>query len=470
MNVQLSRHDRRRLQALLRQNLGAFTERCFNELHPTQPYEHNWHLDAIAHHLTGVANGDIKRLIITIQPRSLKSLSATVAFPAWMLGHDPSRRIVAVSYGRDLTTPLANNFRIIMNARWYRELFPWTRLDPRKDTEQEVRTTVGGYRLATTVGGALTGRGGSIFVIDDPMKAADAHSQSERNRVKAWADGTLMSRLDDKRDGAFVLVMQRLHTDDLAGHFIGKGGWTHLDLPAIAPDAADIPIGGGRVHHREAGDLLHPSRDTQEILDGLRRDLGTMAFSAQYLQRPVPVSGNMVKWEWFRRWDRLPERGYQVQIVQSWDTASKAAELNDYSVGITAMVEKNTVYILDVVRVRMEYPDLKKKIISLHNQWKADKLLIEDKGSGTSLIQDLRRDQIYGVAIKPEADKVVRMWACSAVIEDGAVLVPQTAPWLPEFQSELLAFPVGVHDDQVDALSQLINWTRNRSGYTLDNV
>ena len=451
----------RELQAFLRTNLSAFTERCFNEVVSGSVYNHNWHLDALAYHLSMVAEGTCKRLVITLPPRSLKSLSASIAFPAWLLGHQPDRRIVSVSYGKSLTTQNANSFRRIIKSAWYQDLFPVTRIDPRKDTEDEVRTTAGGFRLNATVGGALTGRGGSLVIIDDPIKAADAHSDSARNNANTWFDETLLSRLDDKRKDAIIIVMQRLHVDDLVGHVLKKGDWTHLNLAAIAAEDMHVPVGPDQFHHRRAGDLLHPGREPRHVLDNLREAMGSAAFNAQYLQQPVPLSGNMVRWEWFRRYTQLPEKnGYKTKIIQSWDTASKADQLHDYSVCITAQVEKDQIHILDVVRAHLEYPDLKKRIIAEKERWKADTVLIEDKASGTHLIQDLRREQLFAIAIKPEGDKIVRMAACSDRIEAGCVHLPKHARWLDEFRSEILAFPYGNHDDQVDALSQLINRTK----------
>lgn len=463
--------QQRLLQALLRQSLGAFAERCFYEIEGGKEYVHNWHLDAIAHHLTMVFEGRCRRLVITLPPRSLKSLYASIAFPAWVLGHDPHRRIICVSYGRNLTTAHANSFRGIVRTSWYKTLFPLMRIDPRKDTEEEVRTTRGGYRLTATVGGALTGRGGSIIIIDDAMKADEARSELQRKSVNAWFDETLLSRLDDKRSDAIILVMQRLHVDDLAGHILKAGGWTHLNLSAIAAEDMFVPIGGGYRYHRSAGELLHPEREPRSVLDDLRAAMGSAAFSAQYLQQPIPAGGNLIQWEWFGHYTQLPDRKYPVQLVQSWDTASKATELNDYSVGITALVHKDAIYILDVVRARLEYPALKKRIVAEKNKWKADIVLIEDKGSGQSLIQDLRADGIFARPIKPEGDKVVRMSSCTARIESGAVLLPVSAPWKDELRTELLAFPNGLHDDQVDALSQLINWSkRPKLMYTNENI
>lgn len=197
-------------------------------------------------------------------------------------------------------------------------------------------------------------------------------------------DETLLSRLDDKRTDAVVLVMQRLHPEDIVAHVLQSGDWTHLDLPAIAAEDAKIPIGERSLYFRAAGELLQPEREPQPVLDELKRAVGSMAFSAQYLQSPVPLGGNLIRWDWFRRWTELPEKERVTQqIVQSWDTASKAAELNDYSVGITAMVQKEAIYILDVVRERLEFPALKRRIATEKQRWKATMVLIEDKGSGT---------------------------------------------------------------------------------------
>mgnify|MGYP005806403395 CR=1 FL=1 len=182
-----------------------------------------------------------------------------------------------------------------------------------------------------------------------------------------------------------------------------------------------------------------------------------------------PRRKSTVKWHWFGRYSSLPEARPPARIVQSWDTASKAGELNDYSVGITALVVKDTIYIVDVIRERLDYPSLKKRIVKAKERWKPQAILIEDKGSGMSLIQDLRRDSCHTIPIRAESDKVVRMAACSARIEAGAVLLPQAAAWLDDFRDEILAFPKGRHDDQADALSQLLNW-RKGGGYTLDNV
>lgn len=474
--VDMSIDDQIRLRdALLRQRLSAFIERCFAEIDGSTPYRHNWHIDALAHHLTEVKEGRIRRLLITLPPRSLKSISASIAFPAWLLGHDPSKRIICVSYGQELAVAHSNSFRKIIKADWYRHLFPHTRVDPRKDTELECHTMASGYRMTTTIGGALTGRGGSIVIIDDPMKAADANSEAERRRVKTWFDQTLLTRLDDKTTGAIIIVMQRLHVDDLAGHVLDHEGFVHLNLPAIAPELAFILTDPVRFKRREPGDILDPHREPLSVLEDLMRRMGSATFSAQYLQDPVPPTGNMVDWDWFqvRQGDDRPaaaRRTGREMIVQSWDTATKANELSDYSACVTARVLGKEVDILNVYRGRLDYPALRKKIIGDRNRWDADTVLIEDKGSGSSLIADLKGQGFRTVGITPDGDKIVRMSACSAMIEQGSVSIPNEATWIDDFRQELLAFPQSRHDDQVDALSQLLNWVRTRSRYTLDNL
>jgi hypothetical protein len=231
----------------------------------------NWHLEAIAYYLTRVLEGEIKRLIITIPPRSLKSICGSVCFPAFALGHDPTTRIICVSYAESLARKHANDCRAVMRSDMYNRLFPKTRISSAKDTEVEFATTLGGNRLSTSVGGTLTGLGGNLIIVDDPLKPQDAYSELARDSVKQWYSNTLLSRLDDKNNDAIVVIMQRLHTDDLVGHLLEQEGWTQLNLPAIAESEHDVPLGPGHFHVRRPGDLLHPEREPRTVLDELKR-------------------------------------------------------------------------------------------------------------------------------------------------------------------------------------------------------
>ena len=323
-------------------------------------------------------------------------------------------------------------------------------------------TTKGGGRFAVPVGGSFTGRGADVIIIDDPMKAGDAQSESARRAVNDWYGTTLLSRLDDKGKGAIILVMQRLHEDDLAGKLLRDGGWRHLDLPAIAEEDEEITIGPGIVHHRRKGEVLHPEREPLAVLDEIKREMGSLTFSAQYLQRPVPLEGNLVKRDWIQWFDTAPSRGGGAQVVQSWDVASTTGETNDYSVCTTWLVVKRTYYLLDVWRGRLEFPQVKQKLIALACEYKPNCILIEQAGPGLHLIQEFGANPVSGVPmpipIKPDGDKIVRMEAQSARFEAGQVHLPKEAPWLAAFLHEMLAFPNSRHDDQIDSVSQFLNW------------
>src|SRR4029077_11203325 len=239
------------LRVFLRRDLYAFVQKVFETVNPGVDFSRNWATEAVSHALQKVASGETTRLIINIPPRNLKSICASVALPAFLLGHNPTKKIICVSYSDDLAAKFSNNCRAVMRSDWYKLTFPRARIARAKDTESEVRTTERGYRLATSVGGTLTGRGGDIIIIDDPIKPQDAQSQSVREKTIQWYENTLLSRLDDKVHGAIVVVMQRLHQDDLSGHLLERGGFEHLCLPAIAERAETIQLGKGRVHRRE---------------------------------------------------------------------------------------------------------------------------------------------------------------------------------------------------------------------------
>src|SRR5499433_3149808 len=222
-------------EAVLRQDFTTFVARCFHELNPQAELAMSWHIEVIAAALSAVQQGKIRRLIINLPPRHLKSLIASVAFPAWCLGHDPSAQLLCVSYAQDLADKLARDCRGIMMSPWYRRIFP-TRLAAHRQAVQEFITTRQGYRLATSTGGVLTGRGADIIVIDDPLKPEEALSEAQRRACNEWYDHTLYSRLNDKRHGAIIIVMQRLHEDDLVGHVLEQEPWEVVRFPAIGEE------------------------------------------------------------------------------------------------------------------------------------------------------------------------------------------------------------------------------------------
>jgi predicted phage terminase large subunit-like protein len=443
------------VNAACRKDLVSFVRKCFHVLSPSAIFYMNWHICAIAYCLELVRLGNIKRVIITVPPRSLKSIMCSVAFPAFVLGHDPTKRLIVVSYSADLAIKHGNDFRAVVNSEEYHAIFPGMRISAMKNTQTEVVTTLNGFRLALSVDGALTGRGGDIIIIDEPIATLAATlSPKSREHVVDWYFNTLLSRLDDKQNGAIVLVMQRLHEDDLAGVLLrGSDEWTVLNLPAIAEQDEQIPIGDGQFHCRRAGDVLHPEREPRDVLESLRAQLGVETFAAQYQQQPVPPGGAMIKRAWVRRYDQLPKSG---QIIQSWDVANKQGEENDYSVCTTWLIYEKRYYLIDVLRGRFDFPTLRTKVFEQAKLHKASRILIEDAGFGTALIQELKTAHFSVIAVKPEYDKKIRMAIQSAKFQNGQVFFPKEAPWLRDLEDELFAFPSGRHDDQVDSISQAL--------------
>ncbi len=452
-------------ETLLRQDMCGFIHKSFNELNPHTEYLPNWHIEVIAAELEKCRRGETKRLIINVPPRSLKSHSASIAFPAFLLGHNPAAQIICASYGQQLADKLAADCRSVMTSDWYRNLFPGTRLASRRQALNDFTTTQQGFRLSTSVGGMLTGRGADYIVIDDPLKPDEALSEAQRGAVNEWYDHTLVSRLNDKCSGCIILIMQRLHEDDLVGHVQTIENWRVLKFPAIAEENEFYTIQtlyGTRRLERNAGEALHPAREPLPVLDQLRHAQGEYNFAGQYQQAPAPLGGGMVKVSWFKKYTAADLPDTFETVFQSWDTANKATELNDYSVCTTWGLKEKKLYLLNVLRRRMEYPELKRAIRDHVAEFRAKNILIEDKASGTQLIQDLIHEGVHGVTrYAPKIDKIMRLHSTTNTIENGFVFLPEKAPWLTEYLHELTTFPNGKYDDQADSTSQALDWIKD---------
>lgn len=450
---------------LLDRDFSVFVGKVLATVDPGAEFTPNWHIDLLAEYLEAIRRGELSRLIINMPPRSLKSVCVSVAWPAWILGHQPEKRILAASYSSSLAFKHSMDCRAVMQAQWYRCLFPKTKLLREQNQKQKFMTTKRGYRFATSVGGTLTGEGGGVLIVDDPLNAAHAMNARARAHVNQWFDQSLMTRLDDKRRGAVVVVMQRLHADDLCGHLFAKGGWEHVSLAAMEAERKIYDFGRKR-YVREAGDVLHAGRDDAATLERTKNELGSFAYAAQYMQQPRPADGAMVRPWWLGRYDALPEgRG---RVVQSWDTAIKAGLDNDASVCLTFVEWEGKSFLAEMVKERVEYPELRRLVISQALRWSPDAILMEDKASGQQLLQDMKRETVLPViAARPRLDKVSRFAAVTPMIESGRLMLPKDALWLAEFEAELLSFPGSAHDDAVDALSQYFDWLRLRKGENL---
>lgn len=478
------------INALLRTDFKSFVTKGFGEVAPGSKYLNNWHIDVICDAIMDMCEGRHNRQIINMPPRYMKSLICSVALPAWILGHNPKAQILCVSYNDELADKFAISCRDVMQSDWYRELFPMTRLHQSRQAVNDFATTRGGGRIATSIGGTLTGRGADWIIIDDPQKSVDATSEAQRAKLNEWYGSTLYSRLNDKATGKIILVMQRLHQDDLTGHLLELGEqFKVIKLPVIATVDESWVVknrisGKTRVITRAKGELLHPDRENMDVVMGIKNSMGENAFAAQYQQDPCPPEGGIIKESWLKYYTMAQGEAIDpikyCRIFLSWDTANKTGPQNAYSACCVVLVTRESnrykYYLLDVVRGKWEMPDLIKQVQMLYNKWKYEKgglqfvrLLIEDKASGTQLIQMLnaQRDHHgYKFAIesvKPDTDKVSRLMGVSAYIENGALRFLQEAAWWPDFKKELLGFPNSKYKDQVDALTQCINYAVQQS-------
>lgn len=471
-----TKEGRLRLQkAMIRSRLSAFTIQTFKTVSPGDQYLHNWHIDAISDHLEACYRREIKRLIINIPPRTMKSISASVAFPAWALGRDPSLKFICASYAASLSIKHSIDCRLVMESPWYKEAFPNTVLAEDQNAKNKFMTTSRGQRFATSVGGAVLGEGGDFLIMDDPVKADEADSEVTRDTANHWFKQSFMTRLNDRVNGVVIVIMQRLHYQDLTAVLMEQGGWENLCLPLYLEEQPRKIYFGSITKKKEkrekvwnVGEVLQPKRFPPEVIEQLKKDLGSYTFAGQYLQRPAPLGGGMVKLSWFPRYDTIytPENAKQSfsEIVQSWDTAFKENELNDPSACTTWGIRGNDWFLLDSFAQRMEYPDLKRTVINMAAKWQPNTVLIEDKASGQSLIQDLRRETPLGVvACQPMKDKVVRLSSVSALMEAGRVHLPKVAGWLVDYEAELAGFPNAAHDDRVDSTSQFLRWKRDNA-------
>jgi predicted phage terminase large subunit-like protein len=460
----------REYQALLRTDFATFVERSFYELNPHGVFQYGAYIGLIAGLLEQCRMGTILRLIISLPPRSLKSHIVSVCFVAWLLGHNPALQTLCASYGQELSDKHARDCRTLMASPFYCALFPQTRLGE-KQSIGEFTTTMQGGRLSTSVGGVLTGRGADILILDDVMKPEDALSETRRNSANNWYQNTLLSRLNSKEKGVIIIVMQRLHQDDLVGHVLEyDGNWKVLSLPAIAQEdenyVYETPF-GRRVLERFKGEALHPERDSLETLLKVRQEIGEYNFESQYQQSPMPIDGGVIKRHWLRFYPAdLPLTSFSF-ILQSWDTANKTGEENDYSVCTTWGYCQGNYFLIDVFRKRLNYPDLKRAVIEQAKKHKPHKILIEDKSSGIPLIQELKSLGICGIEAyksNPGCDKYFRLGAQSIKFESGLVHLPSDAPWLDDYVRELTGFPGTKYDDQVDSTTQAIEYLGERGG------
>ena len=476
------RNAKRKMQLLAKNKMRYFLRKAFSILNPAAKLKWNWHLDYLCDILEEVANGRIKRLIINIPPRYLKSVICSVCFPAWMLGRNPKKRIIVASYSKALAVKHSLDTRQLMISRWYRKNFPKTKIANGLNEKTKFCTTDNGFRFATSVNGTLTGEGGDVLIIDDPHNPANIYSKITRKRTINWFSGVFMSRLNNKNEGAVVIIMQRLHTDDLVGYLLAKEHekndknaqkeWFLVSLPALAENECNYFLFNKIYKKRKIGDVLHPTMEPFDTLMKIKSDLGEYNFEAQYQQQPVALSGNMIKKSWLHYFDlseisnlyNRTNNDYYISV----DCASGIGTENDFTAIAVFLIEKNKFYLCDIYRLKVTYPELKQKILEISQKYTPKIILIEDKSNGASLIQDLKKNtSINIIAIKPTKSKECRVNDILSTFEAGRLLIAKNQSWLQELEIELLSFPNCKHDDQVDSISQFINWYNSNQWQTL---
>lgn len=466
----MSNSEKVLLYTALAQNFKMFLEKCFHEIDGGRKYIETVATELIIDKLHCLSNGQTKRLIINVPPRTFKTTIVSIAYTAWLLGHNPKLKILCISYGDDLAQEFSIKTRQIMQSDWYKKTFLKSRLKKGRQQDDFFETTQNGFRKASSLGGTLTGYGADIIIIDDPQKAQEILSEKIRKSSNEIFSNTIISRLNNKVEGKIVVVAQRLHMEDFLDYVQKYGKWEVLVIPAIAETNETYILSNDKVIERKIGDVINPELEPLEKLEEIRNGMGEFNFSAQYQQTPIPVKGNIIDYCDFVFYDRLPQV-IDKTYIQSWDVAAKSGDNNDYSVCVTAAIYNNSVYIIDISRYKLDFTDLLAEIKRMRQIYYAQRIVIEDIGIGTSLIDYLRKDNLFVIPYTPTISKADRAAAKTYLIRSDKVYLPQKADWLTDFKEELQTFPYGKHDDQVDAFIQLLDEFEKEtynplSGYT----
>ncbi len=408
-----------------------------------------------------MTNGEITRLLINIPPRYMKSIAVSVMWPTWEWIRRPQTRWLFSSYSSSLSTDHSLARRMVIQSPWYQEHWGERyQLAGDQNLKTQFANTARGVMIATSVGGSATGKGGDRVVVDDPHNPEEAQSDLQREAGVRFFKQTLSTRLNDKRKGAIVVIMQRLHEEDVSAVCIEQG-YTHLCLPAEAPTRQVITTPAGRVYEREPGGLLWPEREGPTEIAAAKVALGSYGYAGQYQQEPAPAEGGILKRAWWRYYRQAPSAFDEV--ILSWDMAFKDEEAArggkppDFVVGQVWGRVAADKYLLDQVRDRMDFTATCAALKAQVVKWpRARAKLVEDKANGPAVIAALRKTVPGLIPVEPQGSKTARAYAVSPDIEAGNVYLPEDAPWVGDFVEECAKFPNGANDDQVDAMTQAL--------------
>ena len=455
---------------LAKRSMHEFIRQSWTTLEPGRVFKDNWHIQAICEHLEAVINGDLRKLIINIPPRHMKSLTCDVAFPCFAWLHKPHLQFLFASYASGLAIRDSVKCRRLMNSQFYQGLNPQFTISTDQNQKQRFENSSNGHRISTSVGGALTGEGGDIIVIDDPHNVKEAESEAIRQNTCDWWDTAVQSRLNDPKTGAFIIIMQRVHQSDLTGHILKNAlpedGWTHLCVPAeyeknhphVYTPAPLLTVSALEDPRKEEGALLWPDRFGRKEIDSLKYTLGNYAAAGQLQQRPSPKGGGIIRKKWWQKWeqDSFPP---MVYVLQSWDTAYEDTKTSSYSActtwGVFTRGGRHHIMLLNRFRDRLPYPELRRIAQEKYHDDKPDAVIIEKKASGQSLIQDMRQANIPVITYTPDRSKIARAHVASVMFEQGAIWYPDRK-WAEEVIEMCAVFPAGDGADVVDTVTQAI--------------
>lgn len=452
---------------LCRRSLAEFAKRAWKVLEPGAELKWGWALDAICMHLEAVTDGRITRLLMNVPPGSMKSLLTGVIWPAWEWGPigKPEMRFIGTAHEEQLAIRDSRRCRDLIKSEWYQSLWP-VQLAADLDGKREFGNVHKGVRQARSFT-SMTGVRGDRIILDDPISAHNANSAAALEDARIAFTETLPTRVNNEKS-AIVVIMQRLSEKDVSGVILDmKLPYVHLCIPMrFEPSKRCVTEIGWADPRTVEGELMFPERFSEAQVLELEKTLGTYGTAGQLQQRPAPRGGGVIKTEWFQYWTALPALEFRFITV---DTAQKTGQQNDYSVlqcwGRTATGKAIK---LDRIRGKWEAPELLTQarafwLKHLHDERPLAQratlrgMYVEDKVSGTGLIQTLRREGMPVIPVQRNKDKITRAYDAAPFIESGNVILPQDVPWLSEFLAEVQEFPAGAHDDQLDPMFDSVN-------------
>jgi len=488
-------------------SLYEFVKQSWDTVEPGVPFIGSWHIETICEHLEAVTRGDIRRLLINIPPRHSKSTIVSVMWPMWEWTTMPNQKFLCASYSGTLSVRDNLKARRLIQSNWYQDRWGHVfQFAGDQNAKQRFENDKTGYRIATSVGGTATGEGGSRLILDDPHGAQDAQSDALRDNALEWFDKVWSTRLNNPKEDPMVVVMQRLHEQDISGHILTDiRGWEHICIPAEWDGEKRKTVLGFYDPRKVKGELICEERFGQAEITSLKQLLGEYGTAGQLQQNPEPAGGGMLKTYHFQKWPHDKALPQLLFVLQSYDCAFVEHNMGDPTAftcwGVFAHAEKDSLgrqvtrkhlMLLDAWDEYLSYPELRKKAIE---EWAAeygaqtmqtyagyptrarrpDKVLVEAKASGQSLLQDLRLAKVPAMGYNPgNADKLARAHQAAPTLEMDIIWIPESKKnpgqyisWAQPFINQLSKFPLAKHDDYVDTFTQAIIYLRNERWFDL---